>query len=59
MQKKQKGPIKIPPKLVRLCANIINSHLTNIINSDLVKNSFSEDAKKSICETYFQNETTQ
>ena len=46
MQKKQKGPIKIPPKLVRLCANIINSHLTNIINSDLVKDSFSEDVKK-------------
>ena len=59
MQKQQKAPIKTPPKLVRLCANIINSHLANIINSDLVKDLFSEDAKKSICQTYFQNERTQ
>ena len=28
-----------------LSANIIDSHLTNIINSDLLKDSFSEDAK--------------
>ena len=30
---------------MRLSANIIDSHLTNIINSDLLKDSFSEDAK--------------
>ena len=40
MQKKQ-----IPPKIVRLFANIIDLRLTNIINSDLLKHSFSEDAK--------------
>ena len=38
-------PDKIPPKIVRLSANIIDSHLTNITNSDLLKHSFSEDAK--------------
>ena len=43
--KKTTGPDKIPPKIVRLSANIIDSHLTNIINSDLLKDSFSEDAK--------------
>ena len=43
--KKTTGPNKIPPKIVRLSANIIDSHLTNIINSDLLKDSFSEDAK--------------
>ena len=43
--KKATGPDKIPPKIVRLSANIIDSHLTNIINSDLLKDSFSEDAK--------------
>ena len=36
--KKATEPDKIPPKIVRLSANIINSHLTNIINSDLLKN---------------------
>ena len=36
--KKAAAPDKIPPKIVRLSANIINSHLTNIINSDLLKN---------------------
>ena len=43
--KKATGPNKIPPKIVTLSANIIDSHLTNIINSDLLKDSFSEDAK--------------
>ena len=28
-------PDKIPPKIVKIWANIINSHLTNIIDSDL------------------------
>ena len=45
MQKKQQGLIKSHQIIVKLSANIIDSHLTNIINSDLVKYSFSEDAK--------------
>ena len=36
---------KISPKIVILSANIIDSHLANIINHDLDNNSFSEDAK--------------
>ena len=60
MQKKATGPDKIPPRIVRLSANIIDSHLANITNSDLLKDSFSEDAKtaSSICKTYFQKEVT-
>ena len=42
---KATGPDKIPPKIVILSANIINSHLANIINHDLDNNSFSEGAK--------------
>ena len=38
-------PDKILPKIVILSANIIDSHLANIINHDLDNNSFSEDAK--------------
>ena len=45
MQKKATGPDKIPPKNVSVYANIIDSHLTNTINSDLLKDSFSEYAK--------------
>ena len=33
--RKATGPDKIPPKIVKMLANIIDSHLTNIINSDL------------------------
>ena len=40
-----KGPNKIPPEIVILSANIIDSHLANIINHDLNNNSFSEGAK--------------
>ena len=42
---KATGPDKIPPKILRLSAKIIDSHLTNIFNSDLLKDSFSEEAK--------------
>ena len=45
MQKKATGPDNIPPKNVSVSANSIDSHLTNTINSDLLKDSFSEYAK--------------
>ena len=40
-----KGPDKIPVKVVKLSAYIIDKHLTNIINNDLLRNSFSDSAK--------------
>ena len=52
--KKATGPDKIPPKIVKLSANIIDSHLTNIINNDLQKNQFSEDAKKATVKPIFK-----
>ena len=42
---KAKGPEKIPPKIVILSANIIDSHLANIINHGIDNNNFSEVAK--------------
>ena len=42
---KATDPDKIPPKIVILTANIIVSHLVNVINHDLDNNSFSESAK--------------
>ena len=43
--KKATGPDKIPPKIVRLSANVIDSHLMNIINNNLTNNSLSNVAK--------------
>ena len=43
--RKAKGTDKIPPKIVKVSANIIDSHLTNIINSNLKKNAFSDSVK--------------
>ena len=43
--KKAAGPNTILPKLVKLSANIADSHLCNIINKDLKSNSFSDEAK--------------
>ena len=46
IKEKATGPDKIAPKIVRLSGNIINSHLTNIINSDILKDSFSKTQKQ-------------
>ena len=43
--RKATGPDKIPPKIVKMSENIIDFHLSNIINSDLKRNSFSDSAK--------------
>ena len=43
--RKATGPDKTPPKIVKMSANIIDFHLTNIINTDLKRNAFSESAK--------------
>ena len=43
--RKATGPDKILPKIVKMSANIIGSHLTNIINSDLKRKAFSDSKK--------------
>ena len=39
------GPDKIPPKIIKLSAHIIDSHFINIINKDIDNNRFSKYAK--------------
>ena len=43
--RKATGPDIIPPKIVKMSENIIDPHLTNIINSDLKRDPFSDSAK--------------
>ena len=43
--KRATGPDKIPVKIVKLAASVIDSHLTNIINNDLSNNAFGDSAK--------------
>ena len=43
--KKATSPDKIPAKIVKLAASVIDSHLTNIINNDLSNNAFSDSAE--------------
>ena len=43
--RKATGPDNIPSKIIKMQANTIDSHLTNIINSDLKRNAFSDSAK--------------
>ena len=52
--RKATGPNKIPPKVVKMSANIIDSHLTNITNSDLKRNAFSDVAKVASIRPIFQ-----
>ena len=51
---KATGPDKIPPKIVKMSANIIDSHLTDIINSDLKRNAFSDSAKVALIRPIFK-----
>ena len=43
--RKATGPGKIPWKIVKILANIIDCHLINIINRDLKRNSISDSTK--------------
>ena len=43
--KRAARPDKILVKVVKMSAHIIDKHLTNIINNDLLRNSFSDSAK--------------
>ena len=43
--KKATGPDTIPPKLVRMSADIIDSHLCNLINMDIDNDDFSDGGK--------------
>ena len=45
IHKKATGTDKIPVKIVKLAASVIDSHLTNIINNDLSNKALSNSAK--------------
>ena len=46
--RKATGPDGIPVKILKIARNVIDSHLTNIINRDIKENKFSEDAKTAL-----------
>ena len=52
--RKATGPDKILPKIVKMSANIIDSHLTNITNSDLKRNASSDSAKVALIRPIFK-----
>ena len=51
---KSTGPDQIPPKFVKIAADIIDEHLTNIINFDIKRNSFPENAKTAYISTIYK-----
>ena len=55
MLKRATGPDKIPIKVVKISAYIIDKHLTNIINNDLLRKSFSYSAKMASVRPIFKN----
>ena len=49
------GPDGIPVKILKIARNVIDSHLTNIINRDIKENKFSEDAKTPLVRPLYKN----
>lgn len=43
--KKATGPDTLPPKLLRMSANVVDSHFCNVVNKDLSIFSYADDAK--------------
>ena len=54
--KKSTGPDHIPLRIIKSSANIIDSHITNIINQDIEKNRYSEDAKSALVRPIYKKE---
>ena len=46
--RKATGPDGIPVKILKITRNVIDSHLTNIVNRDIKENKFLEDAKTAL-----------
>ena len=57
--KKAAGPDKVPVKVAKMSSYIIDKHLTNIINNDLLRNSFSDSAKIASVRPIFKKEREQ
>ena len=54
--KKATGPDGIPLKIIKLSADVIDKHLTNIINTDLECLCFSENGKIASVKTIYKKE---
>ena len=54
--KKASGPDKIPLKIIKSCANTIDSHITNIINQDIERNRYSEEAKSALVRPIYKKD---
>ena len=57
--KKATGPLKVPVKVAKMSSYIIDKHLTNIINNNLLRNSFSDSAKIASIRPIFKKEREQ
>ena len=55
--KKATGPDGIPLKIIKLSADVIDKHLTNIINTDLECSCFSENAKIASVKPIYKKES--
>ena len=53
---KATGPDGIPEKFIRMSANVIDSHLTNIIDKDIDQNNYSENAKTANVKPVFKKD---
>ena len=53
---KATGPDRIPLKIIKTAANVIDSHLAYIINKDLKENKFSENAKTALVRPIYKQD---
>ena len=51
---KSTGADCVPSKVIKLAADIIDEHLTNIINNDISQRSFSKNSKTAYTSTIFK-----
>ena len=49
-------PVRIPHKIIKTAANVIDSHLAYIINKDLKENKFSENAKTALVKPLYKKD---
>ena len=57
--KKATGPDKIPPKIVKLSANVIDSHYTNIIINDIETDCFADNGKTALVRPIYKKKDRQ
>ena len=54
-KKKETGPDKIPPKIIKISGKFFDLHFNNIINKDIDNNDFSANAKIASVSRIFKN----